>query len=57
MAKEVTCSTDSFRVRADTDDELVTHVQQHNKMTHNRDVTREQVLDLAKTVPEAATVV
>ena len=54
MAKEVACTTDSFRVRADTDDELVSHVKQHAMEAHQRDLTRDQVLGMAKTVQVAA---
>ena len=53
MAKELTCQADSFRVRTDTDDQLVAHAQLHAKEVHQRDLTREQVLQMAKTVPEA----
>ena len=53
MTKEVACTTDSFRVRADSDDELVSHVQKHSKEAHQRDVTRDQVLGMAKTVQVA----
>ncbi|HZY94288.1 MAG TPA: DUF1059 domain-containing protein [Candidatus Bathyarchaeia archaeon] len=54
MAKEVACTTDSFRVRADTDEELVSHVKQHVMEAHQRDLTRDQVLGMAKTVQVAA---
>ena len=53
MPKEVTCTTDSFRVRADSDDELVAHVQQHAMEAHQADLNREQVLAMAKTVQVA----
>jgi predicted small metal-binding protein len=50
MAKEVACSVCSFRVRADTDDELVAHFKQHAQQAHNNEPSREQVLAMAKTV-------
>jgi predicted small metal-binding protein len=50
MAKEVACSVCSFRVRADSDDELVSHFRQHAKEHHNNEPGREQVLAMAKTV-------
>ncbi len=55
MTKEFACTTDSFRVRADTDDELVSHVKQHAMEAHQKDLNRDQVLSTAKTV-QAATV-
>lgn len=53
MAKEVACPTCSFRVRADSDDELVAHFKQHAKEAHRNDPSREQVLAMAKTVQVA----
>jgi len=53
MTKEVACSQCGFRVRADSDDELVEDFQQHNKAFHNMDLTREQILAKAKTVQVA----
>jgi predicted small metal-binding protein len=51
MAKEVTCpSPCSFRVRSEKEDELVTMVQQHAKNAHQKDVSRSDVLGMAKTV-------
>ncbi|MGO9645267.1 MAG: DUF1059 domain-containing protein [Candidatus Bathyarchaeia archaeon] len=51
MAKEVTCSPPcSFRVRSERDDEIVTMVQQHAKNAHQKDVGRDDVLKMAKTV-------
>ena len=50
MPKEVACSVCSFRVRADTDDELVTHFKQHAHEMHNNEPSREQILAMAKTV-------
>ncbi|MGD0423575.1 MAG: DUF1059 domain-containing protein [Candidatus Bathyarchaeia archaeon] len=50
MAKEVTCPPPcSFRVRSESEDELVTLVQQHAKKTHGKDVGKNDVLSLAKT--------
>ncbi len=53
MAKEVACSVCSFRVRADSDDELVNHFKQHVKEHHQNEPSREQVLGMAKTVEVA----
>jgi len=53
MTKEVACSHCSFRVRADSDDELVEHFQQHNKAAHHMDTSREQILAKAQTVQVA----
>ncbi len=61
MTKEVACSQCGFRVRADSDDELVEDsddelvedFQQHNKAFHNMDLSREQILAKANTVQVA----
>ena len=53
MTKEVACSQCGFRVRADSDDELVEDFQQHNKAFHNMDLSREQILAKAITVQVA----
>jgi len=50
MAKEVACSVCSFRVRADSDDELVAHFKQHAQEMHKNEPSREQILAMAKTV-------
>ncbi|HUK29306.1 MAG TPA: DUF1059 domain-containing protein [Candidatus Acidoferrales bacterium] len=49
MAKEVTCSPPcSFRVRSESEDELVTLVQQHAKTMHNMNVSKSDVMGMAK---------
>jgi len=53
MPKEIACPTCSFRVRADTDDELVTHFKQHAHEMHKNEPSREQILAMAKTVQVA----
>ncbi len=53
MAKEVACRSCGFRVRADSDDELVEHLQLHNREAHQRETSREQILAVAKTVEVA----
>ena len=53
MTKEVACSQCGFRVRADSDDELVEDFQQHNKAFRNMDLSREQILAKANTVQVA----
>ena len=50
MAKEVACPMCSFRIRADTDDELVAHYKQHANEAHKSEPGREQILAMAKTV-------
>lgn len=50
MAKEIACPTCSFRVRADSEDELVEHYKQHAKEAHHSEPSREQILAMAKTV-------
>ena len=42
-----------FRVRADSDDELVEHYKQHAKTAHHNEPSREQILAMAKTVQVA----
>jgi len=54
MTKEIACSACGFRIRADTDNELVTHFTQHSKEMHHDEPTRDQVLAMAKTVQVAA---
>jgi predicted small metal-binding protein len=47
MAKKVQCDC-GFVARAEDDDTLVDVVQQHAREVHDMDLTREQVLDMAK---------
>ena len=47
MAKKVQCDC-GFVAREETDDALVDVVQKHAKEVHNMDLTREQVLAMAK---------
>ena len=53
MTKEIACPNCGFRVRADSDDELVEHYKQHVKMKHHTEPNREQILAMAKTVQVA----
>jgi len=53
MPKEVACPMCSFRVRADSDDELVAHYKQHAREMHKSEPSREQILGMAKTVQVA----
>jgi predicted small metal-binding protein len=53
MTKEFTCSSCGFRVRSDSDDELVEHAKLHAKEAHQRELNREQILGMAKTVQVA----
>ena len=47
MAKVINCPCGEV-LKADTDDELVTLVQQHGKAVHDQVVTREDVLAMAQ---------
>jgi predicted small metal-binding protein len=53
MTKEVACSQCGFRVRADSDDELVEHFKLHAREAHHSEPSREQILAMAKTVQVA----
>ena len=47
MAKVVTCPCGEV-MRAETDDELVSLVQEHGKAVHQQEVTREDALSMAQ---------
>ena len=47
MAKIMKCYC-GYRVRGETDDELVANVQKHAREDHDMEVTREQVLAMAQ---------
>ena len=47
MSKLINCDC-GFTVRGETDDELVTKTQAHAREAHDMDLTREQVLSMAK---------
>jgi predicted small metal-binding protein len=53
MTKEVACPMCGFRVRADSDDELVEHYKMHARAAHKSEPSREQILAMAKTVQVA----
>lgn len=55
MAKQVNCDC-GFMVRAQTDDELVQHVQLHAREIHQMDVSRDKALELAKPVEATITI-
>lgn len=48
MAKEVTCPPCGEVIRAESDDELVSKVQQHAKEQHETDLDREHILTAAR---------
>jgi predicted small metal-binding protein len=49
MANEVTCEAPcNFRLRSENDGELVSMVQQHAKNMHNMDMSRDDVMGMAK---------
>lgn len=54
MAKEIACPMCGFRIRADSDNELVAHYTQHAKEMHRNEPSRDQILVMAKTVEVAA---
>jgi predicted small metal-binding protein len=55
MAKQVNCDC-GFMVRAQTDDELVQHVQLHSREIHQMDVPRDKALELARPVEATVTI-
>ncbi len=54
MAKEIECKSAGidcpFMLRTESDDELVSFAQQHVKKTHKKDVSRQDILKMAKKV-------
>jgi predicted small metal-binding protein len=51
MALEITCPAPcAFRVRNENESELVYLTQHHLKNTHNKEMTREEILKIAKKV-------
>ena len=46
-SKKVSCDCGTT-IRGDTDDQLVTRVQQHARDTHGMDLSREQILSMAE---------
>lgn len=48
MAKEVTCPPCGEVIRAESDDELVSKVQQHAKERHDTDLERDHILASAR---------
>jgi predicted small metal-binding protein len=55
MAKQVNCDC-GFMVRAQSDDELVQHVQLHAREIHQMDVPRDKALEMAKPVEATVTI-
>jgi predicted small metal-binding protein len=55
MAKQVNCDC-GFMVRAQSDDELVQHVQLHAREIHDMDVPRDKALEMAKPVEATITI-
>ena len=47
MAKIMHCDC-GYLARGETDDELVAHVQKHAREVHDMEITREQVLAMAR---------
>ncbi|MFC7044216.1 DUF1059 domain-containing protein [Halobacteriaceae archaeon GCM10025711] len=52
MAKEFTCTADgcNFSVRANEEDEVVEHVQEHAQKQHGMDLARQDIVDGIRTV-------
>jgi len=54
MAKQVDCKSAGidcpFMIRTESDDELVSFAQQHVKKLHKKDVSKADILKMAKTV-------
>jgi predicted small metal-binding protein len=54
MAKEVNCKSAGidcpFMLRTESDDELVSFTQQHVKKMHKKDVSKADILKMAKNV-------
>lgn len=48
MSKEVTCPPCGEVIRGSGDDELVTKAQSHAKENHAHDVTRDEILAIAR---------
>jgi predicted small metal-binding protein len=55
MAKQVNCDC-GFMVRAQSDEELVQHVQLHATEIHQMDVSRDKALEMAKSVEATVTI-
>ncbi len=49
MAKQVTCE-DGFQLKTNDENELVSFVTQHVQKQHNKSVSREEVMGMAKEV-------
>lgn len=47
--KQVSCDCGTI-IREESDDQLVTAVQQHAREVHNMDLSREQILSMAEPV-------
>lgn len=54
MAKEIACKSTGincpFMLRTESDDELISFAQQHVKKMHKKDVSKEDILKMAKNV-------
>jgi predicted small metal-binding protein len=54
MAKEISCKSAGmdcpFMLRTESDDELVSFAQQHVKKVHKKDISKADVLKMAKKV-------
>lgn len=55
LAKQVNCDC-GFMVRAQSEDELVQHVQLHARDIHQMEVPREKALEMAKPVEATVTI-
>lgn len=54
MAKQIECKSAGvdcpFMLRTESDEELVSFGQQHLKKVHNKDISRQDILKMAKNV-------
>ena len=50
LTKEMRCRSCSFMIRDENENELVSMAQQHNKNTHQKETTREDILRATRDV-------
>lgn len=54
MAHQYTCDACAFRVRSETDDELIEFVREHAQEQHDMNMSRQDIRDGWETVRTAA---
>ncbi|WP_255150976.1 DUF1059 domain-containing protein [Halorarius halobius] len=50
MTRELQCPDCEFMIRSESTDQLVEMVQQHAKESHDMEMSRSDVMDIARTV-------